>query len=203
MALAGERGVEGGLVAAAFAAEQFVRFGLMLMQAREFSSAVEIFTSCKGLHPDEAQLKELIDVNLLAANAYSEHERLQNDGELLPVTKGLAMWCVASYGGEFEDDKSEGERLIDQVSEALGTFPVYTVKSQLTLLRSRYPHVWKVQKEFLNKLMGFMREAERENAITHTPGTAIEDPGCGCLLLFAVIGFGAIGVGIGALQMLV
>ncbi len=186
----------------AFAAEQFIRFGLMLMKMRVFSNAVEIFKACKGLHPDESQLKELIDVNLLAANAYSENDRLQNDGDLLPVTKGLAVWCVARYGGEFEDNDAEGQQFFNQVAEALDTFPVHTVKRQLTMLRSRYPHVWKVQKEFLDNLMNFTKEAERENALTYTPGTAIEDPGCGCLLLFAFIGIGAIGAGIGALQIL-
>ncbi len=187
----------------AFAAEQFIRFGLMLMKLRVFSNAVEIFKACKGLHPDESQLKELIDVNLLAANAYAENERIQDDNDLLPVTKGLALWCVGLYGGEFDEDDVQAEQFRVQVFEALDTFPIYTVKSQLNLLRSRYPNVWKAQDKILNNLMRLVREAERENALTHTPGTAIEDPGCGCLLLFAFLGIGAMSAGIGAIQLLV
>ncbi len=33
------------------------------------------------------------------------------------------------------------------------------------------------------------------SALSHTPGTTIEDPGCGCILLFATIGLAALGVG--------
>jgi tetratricopeptide (TPR) repeat protein len=187
----------------AFAAEQFIHFGILLMKFRAFQPAVEIFNACKGLHPDESQLRELIDVNLLAANAYSENERLQNDYDFLPVTKGLAVWSVATYGGEFEENEAEGKQLLDNVIEAFDTFDIHTVKRQLTMLRSRYPNIWKVQKEFLDNLMNFATEAERENALTYTPGTAIEDPGCGCLLLFAFLGIGAMSAGIRAIQLLV
>jgi tetratricopeptide (TPR) repeat protein len=183
----------------AFAAEQFIKFGLMLMNMRVFQNAIEIFQACKGLHPDESQLNELIEVNLLAASAYSENERIQYDGDLLPVTRGLSVWCVATFSGEFDENEAEGQGLINKVLEALDTFPPYTVKSQLTILKARYPHIWKMQKEFLDNLMDLTGQFERQNAIASTPGTGIENSGCGCLAFFALIGFGSLGAGLGVL----
>ena len=187
----------------AYAAEQFIRLGLMFMQGKRFEYAVEIFKACKSLHPEEDQLEALINSNLLAANAYSEYERLKNDDSLLPVAKGLALWSVAHYAGEFDDDEPQGEQFLGNVLKALDSFPARTVKAQLRLIRSKYPSVWKSQAKFLNGLVKVANEADGGTAIAHSGGTAVEEAGCGCVFLFGVLGLGSIGAGIGALQMLV
>lgn len=186
----------------AYAVEQFVRLGLMMMKAKAFRQAVEIFTACRGFLPDEPQLKELVDANLTAANGWAEFERAKEDDQLLPVTRGLAVWSVGRYSGEFEDEAAS-KRFFDNVIEALGTFPAWQIAAQLRRLRDRYPAIWKCQDRLLPQVLASVEGSgtHQQHAIARASQGSTEmtsNGGCGCLVLFAIMSFGALSASAGA-----
>lgn len=185
----------------AYAAEQFVRFGLMMMKAKAFRKAVEIFTACRGFLPDEPRLVELVDANLTAANGWAEFERAKEDELLLPVTRGLAAWSVGLYSGEFEDE-AVSKKFLDKIAEALDTFPDWQVAEQLRRLRDRYPTIWKCQDKILPQLLAAANErnAQQQSAVSRASQAGADistNGGCGCLVLFAIISFGALSASAG------
>lgn len=186
----------------AYAVEQFVRFGLMMMKAKAFRPAVEIFTACRGFLPDDPALKGLVEANLTAANGYSEFERAKVDEQLLPVTRALAIWAVGLYAGEFEDEATS-RQFLDKVVEAIDTFPTWQIAAQLRRLRDHYPSIWLCQDKILGQMLsvadGSGRGASAAMTRTAPGGTDLSTGGgCGCLVLLAVTSFGALTAGMGA-----
>lgn len=196
----------------AYAVEQFVRLGMMMMKAKAFRPAVEIFTACRGFLPDEPQLKELVDANLTAANAWSDFERAKEDEQLLPVTRALAAWSVGLYCDEFENEAA-ATKFFDNVVEAIDTFPNSQTAGQLRRLRDRYPAIWKCQDKILPQMLATVdgSSARRQPAVSGTSQGGYEvartsqgstdmtsNGGCGCLVLFAIASFGALSASMGA-----
>ena len=186
----------------AFAVEQFVRFGLMMMKAKAFRPAVEIFTACRAFLPDEPALKNLVEANLTAANGYSEFERANADEQLLPVTRALAMWAVGLYAGEFEDEAAS-RKFLDKVIEAIDTFPAWQIAAQLRRLRDHYRGIWLCQDKILGQMLSVSEgNSGRSSApMTRTapgPTDLSTNGGCGCLVLFAISSFATLSAGLGA-----
>jgi tetratricopeptide (TPR) repeat protein len=189
----------------AYAVEQFIRLGMMMMKAKAFRPAVEIFTACRGFLPEEPHLKDLVDANLTAANGWSEFERAKEDEQLLPVTRGLAVWAVGLYCGEFEDEAAS-EKFFDNVAEALDTFPAWQIAAQLRHLRDRYPAIWKCQDKLLPQMLAAVDGSgsgvgRNPHAVARAPQGGTEmtsNGGCGCLVLFAIVSFGALSASAGA-----
>jgi tetratricopeptide (TPR) repeat protein len=194
----------------AYAAEQFIRLGLMMMEAKAFRHAVEIFTACRGFLPDEPQLKRLVDSNLTAANGWAEFERAKDDEQLLPVTRGLAVWSVGLYTGEFEDERAS-KKFFDDVIEAMDTVPTSQIAVQLRRLRDRYPAIWKCQDKILPELLAAVDgsrnsvgNSQRDVARASQDSTELSSGGgCGCVVFFAIASFGALSAGLGTYYLLV
>jgi len=188
-----------------YAVEQFVRFGMMMMRAKAFKDAVEVFAACQGFLPDEPRLKELVDSNLTAANGCAQYERAQNDSQLVPAIRRLALWAVALYSDEF-DNEHHAQKFFEDVIDELGRNSLGLNIEQLGRLRDRYPAIWKCQDKVLTDILDQLIQHEREQrALASAPQARTEvatADGCGCLILFGIMSLGTFTTAVGALLML-
>jgi hypothetical protein len=143
-----------------FAAERLARVGLQLMNAKVFGAAVSVLQACSAIAPQHEGISNLVRVNLLAAQAHQELERLQNDSAIPKPVWGLGLLAVGMYTGEFESEHAK-DQFKQNVFSALGEIPPHVIRDALQRIQQRYPNIWQCNDKYLGEVLRIVSEGAR------------------------------------------
>lgn len=143
----------------AFAAERLAGVGLQLMKAKFFPAAVAVLKACSSIAPQHDGITELVRVNLHAAQAHEELERLKDDPAIPKPVWGLGVLAVGIYTDEFESEQRK-DQFFQNVLSALDSIPAHMTRDALQRMRQRYPNIWQCN----DKLLGEVLRVASENA---------------------------------------
>lgn len=136
----------------AFAAEKLAGVGLQLMNAKVFPAAVAVLKACSSIAPQHEGITELVRVNLHAAEAHEELERMKEDPGIPKPVWGLGVLAVGMYTDEFESEQLQ-QQFFQTVLSALDEVPAHMIRDALQRTRRRYPNIWQCNDTLLGEVL--------------------------------------------------
>lgn len=173
-----------------YVATHFARIATMLMRARAYEPARQVFAHARTFAPDDPQLVDIMQTNQRVLDAQNQLDAISKDPAVIRPIKALALWAWMSFTEAFEsEDKSK--EVFSRVIDAFDSSSPADLRASMRRFKEVYGELYQCQDRVLDDILGRLDHAPEPTGFKLLQSKLPQGVGCSWIFIVLALGMGA------------